>query len=103
MNVRLRVLIFDDSEEDAQLLVQALRSGGFEPDWVRVGTQSDLRAALREREWDIALCHHTLRRISAGITRTDAKYMFRKAPLDIGGDARVISTVLTLEQIQYPR
>ena len=60
MNTRLRVLLVEDSEDDALLLVQALRAGGFDPDWVRVGTGSDLRSALSGREWDIVLCHSAM-------------------------------------------
>ncbi|MDB6152966.1 MAG: sensor hybrid histidine kinase [Chthoniobacteraceae bacterium] len=53
-------LIIEDSEEDALLLVEALRRGGYKPDWKRVETESALRAALAEREWDVVFCDYAM-------------------------------------------
>src|SRR5438094_695988 len=44
----LRVLIVEDSDTDAELMVRALRQAGFEPDHHRVETAAAMRAALDE-------------------------------------------------------
>lgn len=57
---RLRVLLVEDSESDAELLIQALRRGGYEPDWERVETEDELRRMLQRCEWDIVFCDFSL-------------------------------------------
>lgn len=44
----IRVLIAEDDSNDAELLVRALREGGYEPDWRRVDTEAGFVAALEE-------------------------------------------------------
>jgi PAS domain S-box-containing protein len=44
----LKVLIVEDSQEDAELLVQELRNAGFEPDWQRVDTEVDYLDRLQQ-------------------------------------------------------
>jgi CheY-like chemotaxis protein len=56
----LRVLIVEDSEEDADLLVLELRRGGYEPDFRRVDTPAAMEAALSEREWDVVLSDYSM-------------------------------------------
>lgn len=46
MSEPLRVLIVEDSEEDAWLLLDELRQGGYEPVFERVDAPEDMRAAL---------------------------------------------------------
>lgn len=55
MTTPLRVLIVEDSEDDAALLVRELRRAGYEPDHMRVDTLDAMRAALLERIWDVIL------------------------------------------------
>lgn len=57
---RLRVLLVEDSESDAELLIEALRRGGYDPDWERVQTEDELRRILQRREWDIVFCDFSL-------------------------------------------
>ena len=49
----LRVLIVEDSEDDADLLLLELERGGYEVTSQRVGTPEALKAALEGREWDV--------------------------------------------------
>lgn len=42
----LRVLILEDSPDDAELMVRELQRAGYEPDWTRVDTRSDYLANL---------------------------------------------------------
>lgn len=61
----LRLLLIEDSEPDAHLVVAALQAGGYEPAAHRVETAGGLRAALAGRPWDIILADHNLPRFSA--------------------------------------
>jgi two-component system cell cycle sensor histidine kinase/response regulator CckA len=54
----LRVLIIEDSEDDAQLLVRDIERAGYEVAWTRVETSDAMVAALRAQKWDVALSDH---------------------------------------------
>jgi diguanylate cyclase (GGDEF)-like protein/PAS domain S-box-containing protein len=60
MGESLHVLIIEDSEIDALLLILELKQGGFEPRHERVATAEAVRAALRSNTWDIILCDYHL-------------------------------------------
>jgi hypothetical protein len=60
MSTPLRVLIAEDSEDDALLLVRELRRGGFEPTFERVDTPDALQAALARQEWDIVVADYSM-------------------------------------------
>jgi len=51
----LRVLIVEDSEADALLLLRELRRGGYAAAYERVETAAGLGAALEKQEWDIII------------------------------------------------
>jgi putative two-component system response regulator len=55
----LRVLIVEDSVDDADLLVLELRRGGFEPEYERVQTPGDMQSALDRRPWDLVISDHS--------------------------------------------
>lgn len=46
MTTPLRVLILEDSPDDAELMVRELQRAGFEPKWTRVETEADYLAKL---------------------------------------------------------
>ncbi|MDQ3602361.1 MAG: PAS domain S-box protein [Actinomycetota bacterium] len=58
MGAPLRVLLVEDSEDDALLLVRMLRRGGFDPTWDRVDTAAGMEAALDGRSWDLVISDH---------------------------------------------
>src|SRR5215213_7742726 len=60
MGVPLRVLLVEDSEDDALLLLRELRRGGYEPLCERVDTAAAMEAALEERAWDIVISDHSM-------------------------------------------
>ncbi|MGE5657694.1 MAG: response regulator [Actinomycetota bacterium] len=60
----LRVLLVEDSEDDALLLLRELRQGGYEPRSERVETASAMQAALDQQKWDIIIADYTLPRFS---------------------------------------
>ena len=55
----IRVLLVEDSENDAVLLIDHLRLGGYEPQYTRVDSAKSLLAAL-EREWDLVIADYTM-------------------------------------------
>ncbi|TWJ19330.1 PP2C family protein-serine/threonine phosphatase [Geobacter argillaceus] len=59
MKGTLGVLIIDDSERDALLLVRALRKEGIEPHSERVDTAEAMERAMTAGNWDLAIsdCH----------------------------------------------
>jgi PAS domain S-box-containing protein len=57
----LRLLLVEDSEEDAELVIRELRRGGFEIEARRVDTRQALVSALEDgRGWDIAVSDYAL-------------------------------------------
>ncbi len=60
----LRVLLVEDSEDDALLLLRALQRGGYQPTWKRVDTAGALEAALQE-PWDLVLSDYEMPRFDA--------------------------------------
>jgi CheY-like chemotaxis protein len=60
MNVPLRVLIVEDSEDDILLLLQALRNGGYDPVYQRVEEAKAMRQALHSEPWELVITDHGL-------------------------------------------
>ncbi len=48
MTTPLKLLIVEDSQDDAELMVRQLRRAGFEPIWKRVETEAEYLAELRK-------------------------------------------------------
>ena len=61
----LRVLVVEDNERDAALLLRELRRGGYEIDHLRVETAETMIAALVERRWDLIVSDYAMPRFSA--------------------------------------
>ena len=60
----LRVLIVEDSDSDALLLLRTLRHGGFEPQFQRVDTSDAMAAALTAHSWDIVISDYSMPRFN---------------------------------------
>ncbi len=65
MAIPLSVLLIEDSEDDAMLIVHELRHGGYEVDFERCDSADAIREALNRREWDVILSDHAMPRICA--------------------------------------
>ncbi|MGD8498293.1 MAG: diguanylate cyclase, partial [Chromatiales bacterium] len=62
----LRVLLAEDSEDDALLLVRELRRGGYAPEFTRVESDEAFWAALTDGEWDLVISDHNMPDLDAG-------------------------------------
>ena len=75
----LRILIVEDSQDDALLMVRELKRGGFDPVFERVQTPEAMRAALQEKSWDLILSDYAMPNFSAPA----ALAIYRDKGLDI--------------------
>jgi hypothetical protein len=60
MQVPLRVLIAEDSEDDALLLLQELRRAGYQPTFERVDTPAAMSSALDRHAWDLVIGDYSM-------------------------------------------
>ena len=79
MGVPIRLLLVEDSEDDAQLLLHELKRGGYEPVHERVATEATLAAALDRQEWDLVIGDHSM----PGFSGIAALVLVRGRGLDV--------------------
>ena len=60
MATPLRVLVVEDSLEDAELLLVELKRGGYEATHRRVTTEAEVRHALETETWDLIVSDYSL-------------------------------------------
>jgi len=75
----IKVLVIEDSDDDAKLAMRMLRQGGFIPSYRRVENVGAMRAAFEEERWDAVLSDFRL----PGFTGVEALEVFRSTELDI--------------------
>jgi signal transduction histidine kinase len=56
----LRLLMCEDSADDAALLLREMGRGGYAPSYRRVETMADMRAALEAETWDLVVSDYTM-------------------------------------------
>lgn len=79
MSGSLRLLIVEDSEDDASLLVRELRQADYDLTVKRVDTLAAMSMALVNQAWDIVICDDNMPRFNA----PDALALIRKSGLDL--------------------
>jgi len=79
MAKHLRVLIVEDSEDDALLVIRELKRGGYETTFERVETAEAMTAALEKQVWDIIIADYRLPHFSA----PEALELFHQSGLDL--------------------
>ena len=79
MGKPIRLLIVEDVEDDAVLLVREIRAGGFEPVFKRVDRENDLAEALKAETWDIIISDYAM----PGFTGIDALRITKNHDPDI--------------------
>ncbi len=60
MNTPLHVLIVEDNEDDALLLLEELRCSGYEPVSERVYSAAAMRKALHHQSWDLVISDYSM-------------------------------------------
>jgi DNA-binding response OmpR family regulator len=75
----LRLLLIEDSDDDAALLMRELQRGGYDPTVQRVETPEAMKAALDSGPWDIVIADYVLPRFGA----LAALVMLRKLNLNL--------------------
>lgn len=56
----LRILLVEDSVDDAELILLNLRRGGYEPKFMRVETYDEMKAALDAELWDVVISDYSM-------------------------------------------
>jgi signal transduction histidine kinase len=56
----LRLLLVEDSDDDAELVLRELERAGYRPTCLRVEAREPFARALREASWDVIVSDHTL-------------------------------------------
>src|SRR5438034_5502035 len=79
MGQPLRILLIEDSEDDAQLLLRALRRGGYESVTDRVATAETVCAALERQSWDVVISDYVM----PGFGGLEALQLFKQRGLDV--------------------
>jgi len=79
MKKLLRILVVEDSEDDALLVLHQIKNGGYDIDYERVQTAETMKAALNEKTWDIILSDYKMPHFN-GI---EALSIFKESGIDI--------------------
>ena len=79
MKRELRVLVIEDSEFDAQVMISLLRRAGYDPYMLRVETRETLAEAITGKTWDVILADYNLPTFNA----LDALTQIQEAGLDL--------------------
>ncbi|HTL67435.1 MAG TPA: response regulator, partial [Lacunisphaera sp.] len=79
MSKPLHLLLVEDSEDDALLVVRELTNGGYAVTRERVATAEAMRAALARGQWDLVICDYQMPRFNG----PEAMKLFREAAVDI--------------------
>src|ERR1700758_2638512 len=79
MGSPLRVLVIEDSEDDAKLIVRELKSGGYDVKYQRVDSSTAVCRACDSQEWDLIISDYSMPHFSG----TDALKLVRSKHLEM--------------------
>lgn len=65
MSNPLRILLVEDSEDDATLVIRAIRKGGYDVTFERVQTADAMNKTLQENKWDIIISDYRMPQFDA--------------------------------------
>jgi PAS domain S-box-containing protein len=79
MGLPLRILLVEDSEDDAELMLRQLRRSGYDPVATRVASAEKMQEALDAGTWDIIISDYVM----PGFGGLEALQVFHQRSLDI--------------------
>lgn len=79
MTQRIRILLLESSDEDAQRIVDEVRGGSFMPEFTRCTEWEELLRQLTRQEWDLVISDYSL----PGFSVLDLIGLLRQRKLDI--------------------
>src|ERR1035437_6928810 len=79
MKENLRILVVEDSEDDALLLLHNIEKNGYTIDYERVETAESMAAMLKEKTWDIVLSDYVMPHFNG----LEALSILKKSGVDI--------------------
>ena len=79
MDRSLRVLMVEDSDDDAKLVLYELRRWGYDPLCERVDTREAMASALDRRKWDLIIADYVMPRFNG----LDALELVKERSLDL--------------------
>ena len=79
MELPLKILLIEDCPDDAELLLLALRRGGYRPDALRVDSAEAVDLALAQQPWDLVISDYVM----PGFSGLQALELFQKHGLDV--------------------
>lgn len=83
MSIPIRVLIVEDSEDDAMLLVRELKRGGYAPEHLRVETEMEMIHEIDQHEWDLVITDHNMPNFNSHVALQVVKDSGRDIPFII--------------------
>ena len=79
MSYPINVLVVEDSEDDALLIINEMKEGGYDPKFKRVETKEAFLAALKKGDWDIIISDYSLPKFSG----LDAVKLLKESGIDL--------------------
>jgi DNA-binding NtrC family response regulator len=76
---KIKILIAEDSEDDAALLVRRIKKDGLDPVYKRVNSLKEMKNAINKEEWNIILSNYNMPNFSG----LDAINLLRQKNSDI--------------------
>jgi signal transduction histidine kinase len=79
MSAPLRVLLVEDSADDAALIVRHLQLGGYDVESERVDSRNSMSTAIERKNWDLVICDYSMPNFSG----SEALQLLRERDRDI--------------------
>jgi PAS domain S-box-containing protein len=92
----LRLLIVEDSKDDAEQLLKVLQPAGYEPAYEIVETLPAMRTALEHHEWDVIASDHSPPQFSALAALALAKELRPSSPFIVVSDDNDLNLAVSL-------
>ncbi len=94
MHKYLQLLLVEDSEDDATLIIHEIKRGGYRCEYERVEDLAGMEAALRHKHWDVVISDYNLPQFSASaalqtVQRTGLDLPFVVVSGTVGEDVAV--------------